>query len=1182
MPTGSNIRPFAGFVLALSLLGYVGLNQYDTILALTDADASVETAHSVIGRLEGVDTELRAAESFGRGFVATGDESFVTQLNAAAERALRILREIAPLVSDNPPQAAELRNLTQLAETRLAAVRNLVDLRRNRGLVAAASALRADGADLFGRSRGRMFAAQEQLLVHRRDQSRQMRNRAVRVSAATTLVAAAILLWAALLLRNDLRLRRDAEIRLAAERDFSKAIVENLQDAVIACTADGTLIHCNPAAERILNLSSPLPGNLKDFAASFRLCHPGQDTPMPREERPLARALRGETVTASELVVTSDVDFPRTTIANARPMRDASGVIFGAVLTLHDVTESRQAARLIREKDELYSSVISAMAEGVVVHDSKGRIVAFNDAALRILGVSSRQLLGILPSDFPNATIRPDGSPFPPSEHPANVTLRTGKPQSNVVVGVLVGPACTWLLINSVPLTRTPGAPLEAISTFADITELRHAEQAIRRSEKDLHDAQHLAGIGSWTRDAATGHVTWSEELYRLLRRDPALPPVWIEPCPGIFPPDSHAALGPATSRLLASGEPFELDLELQDGSWVCSRGEADFDSSGRIVGWRGTVQDITDRKRAERQLKAYADELHDLYNNAPCGYHSLDADGLFVRINDTELAMLGYSRDELVGKMRLTDVMPESELPKFRRLFNNFRTMGPGARQETEYVFLRKDGTRLNVYLTATSILDEDGAFRRSRATVLDISARKAAERRYRHFVEHNPAAVLRSTPDGQVLDCNNSLTRMLGYDSPEEIIRQPVANLYRNPAERAFVVESLMRQGALVDHEIGVRRKDGSPGIVALTIFATSDDSSGTVFDAFAIDITRRKEAEAALALNSRIADIFLTASPAAIFPGVLEAIRDATACIRATISYTDRHGASRTLTIGDQPPPESSLISVPILSQDDPIGLLEIACEASPGLDSGRRFLETTARYLAPIMSAHLFRGREELERRRAENALRASLTEKEVLLREIHHRVRNNLQIMTSLLRMQGNLCENARARELFRESENRIASMAAIHESLYDTTDLGRVDFLRYLRRVVDQIAACYRRPGVVCLVLGDEGMTLPIRAAMPCGLIVNELVSNALKHGFDGPSAAPPPHTVEVAIRRTGKTFTLTVEDNGKGIPEGFDLSARRGLGLTLVDSLARQLHGAFTLGRGPGARFRIEFETSV
>jgi len=211
----------------------------------------------------------------------------------------------------------------------------------------------------------------------------------------------------------------------------------------------------------------------------------------------------------------------------------------------------------------------------------------------------------------------------------------------------------------------------------------------------------------------------------------------------------------------------------------------------------------------------------------------------------------------------------------------------------------------------------------------------------------------------------------------------------------------------------------------------------------------------------------------------------------------------------------------------------------------------------------------------ERKRVEQQMLSSLQEKEVLLKEIHHRVKNNLQIISSLLSLQSEHMSAHDPARAFRESQDRIRSMALIHEKLYQARDISRVDFGEYARSLTAYLSRSYvTRPGIAVSV-DIEGIALDIDKAIPCGLIINELVSNALKYAFrDGRDGE-----VRVALARDGNAFTLTVGDNGAGLPPGLDFRDTPSLGLQLVNTLVSQLEGRIELrDGGTGTEYRITF----
>jgi PAS domain S-box-containing protein len=216
------------------------------------------------------------------------------------------------------------------------------------------------------------------------------------------------------------------------------------------------------------------------------------------------------------------------------------------------------------------------------------------------------------------------------------------------------------------------------------------------------------------------------------------------------------------------------------------------------------------------------------------------------------------------------------------------------------------------------------------------------------------------------------------------------------------------------------------------------------------------------------------------------------------------------------------------------------------------------------------------RELVERQRAEQQVTASLNEKEVLLREIHHRVKNNLQIISSLLNLQARHVHNPQTVEAFQESQQRVRSMALVHEKLYQSQDLASIDLAEYIRSLAQYLSRAYGLDQHrVSIEVIAKDVFLDINTAIPCGLIVNELISNSLKYAFpDGRSGQ-----VAVTVNSGGdRQLTLTVTDDGVGFPEDLDLGNTQSLGLQLVDTLVTQLDGTIALDRDSGTTFRVTF----
>jgi two-component sensor histidine kinase len=211
----------------------------------------------------------------------------------------------------------------------------------------------------------------------------------------------------------------------------------------------------------------------------------------------------------------------------------------------------------------------------------------------------------------------------------------------------------------------------------------------------------------------------------------------------------------------------------------------------------------------------------------------------------------------------------------------------------------------------------------------------------------------------------------------------------------------------------------------------------------------------------------------------------------------------------------------------------------------------------------------------DRKRSEDLLKASLQEKEVLLKEVYHRVKNNLQIISSMLNIQASYIHDEDTRNVLAESRSRVKSMALIHESLYRSESLARVNFADYIRNLIKALFSSYNVDKKrIRHNLNLEEVLLEIDQAIPCGLILNELVTNCLKHAFpEGRNGE-----IQIELLSLNDMVVLAVKDNGIGLPKGFEPKSTKSMGLKIVHMLVKQLKGSLEINPSKGTEFRITF----
>jgi two-component sensor histidine kinase len=213
----------------------------------------------------------------------------------------------------------------------------------------------------------------------------------------------------------------------------------------------------------------------------------------------------------------------------------------------------------------------------------------------------------------------------------------------------------------------------------------------------------------------------------------------------------------------------------------------------------------------------------------------------------------------------------------------------------------------------------------------------------------------------------------------------------------------------------------------------------------------------------------------------------------------------------------------------------------------------------------------------EKKISEERIRLSLQEKEVLLKEVHHRVKNNLQVISSILNLQSSYVKDEGTLQILKESQNRIKSMAFIHESLYQTKDFSSINFTEYVVNLSQNLIHSYSNfDHEIKLNLDIQNVFLNLDLAIPCGLIINEIVSNALKYAFVDNSLGG---EIAIVMKISGENLILNIGDNGRGLPPNIDYRNTESLGLQLVVTLTDQLSGTIALDLKKGTNYTIIFK---
>ncbi|BDZ70781.1 histidine kinase N-terminal 7TM domain-containing protein [Methanobacterium petrolearium] len=253
--------------------------------------------------------------------------------------------------------------------------------------------------------------------------------------------------------------------------------------------------------------------------------------------------------------------------------------------------------------------------------------------------------------------------------------------------------------------------------------------------------------------------------------------------------------------------------------------------------------------------------------------------------------------------------------------------------------------------------------------------------------------------------------------------------------------------------------------------------------------------------------------------------------------------------------------------IIAKDDQVKDIEVG--DAPIVYNGRRAVQIVARDIS--------------ERKKMEEELKNSLKEKDLMMKEIHHRVKNNLMVIQSLLNLQSRYIKDTDARDIFKDSQNRAKSMAMIHESLYQSGDLKRIEFSEYINTLAKNLFYSYAADSKqVEMNINVDEVMLDVNTAIPLGLILTELISNCLKYAFPNDKSGKIEIDFHSYAENGENKLKLTVSDNGVGLPEGFDPKKSDSLGLMLIYSLSDQIGATVTLDTTEGTKFEISFEEKL
>ncbi len=598
------------------------------------------------------------------------------------------------------------------------------------------------------------------------------------------------------------------------------------------------------------------------------------------------------------------------------------------------------------------------------------------------------------------------------------------------------------------------------------------------------------------------------------------------------------------------------------------------------------------------------------------------DMVGNLTFVNRAGLQEFGYTKEQVEGGMTLYDFVPPDKHEEIRESIAQAVIDEPSPWIEAPG--LRRDGSTFPISVRA-SVIVREGVPVGMRGIALNVTEQKRAEqkleqseRRIREITDALPVVVYETDATGRMTFANATAFDMFGYTKEEfeagMSLFQVVTDADKERARAVFHRRTSFDDVGRADYT-GLR-KDGSTFPVSALGAPIRRDGAVVGVRGIAVDNTERKRAEEGVkerthtieALNRIMAEgtrathvqsfaetvtnltlellhfdvgtihlhdynalranlCYATGIPDIAVEAIRNVPLDDPAYARVLIEgkplFVDGHEALRVPHAAELG--LKSLAVVPLYRYDTRIGALNVGSFTRHTFSQAEKELLIAIGNEVGVVIAKL----------QADELIRITLKEKETLLKEIHHRVKNNMQVISSLISLQAQQATEPETVEMLKESQSRIRSMALIHEKLYRSDSLAEISFRDYVDSMVDELLGMFNvAPGAITITTDVENVLFGVDTAIPCALIINELVSNSLKHAF--PDGAP--GEVTIALHQINGTCELTVADNGVGPPPNFDFRATDSLGMQLVTALTNQLDGTITLDRTKGTTFIITF----
>lgn len=863
---------------------------------------------------------------------------------------------------------------------------------------------------------------------------------------------------------------------------------------------------------------------------------------------------------------------------SASPIKDSAGNLTGSLHIVHSVTERNK----LHDQNRYLASIVESSADAIYGNDLDGNIISWNRSAEDMYGYTREEMMGksvlvLVPPDKMEEY----------NEFKAEITLGRAINKHDTIQMKKNGEIIDVAIYIS-PMYDKNGIINGAATIAHDIHDRKLMEKTLKESEEKYREvfrnANDMISLNLMNDDGLPGKFIDVNKIG--LERYGYSYEEFLNMTPqDIVAPEDQIKMPINAKNLGLTGyAEFEMTTISKSGKKIpVEINNHLFELNGKQVAI-AVVRDVTERKKSEKALIESENKYRSLFENMLEGFllakmlfntEAEPVNWIHLAVNQGYKTIIGFG--EVVGK-NVSELLPDliETNPELFEIFGRVSSTGVNESFETYIKIFDK-------WLNIAVFSPEKNHFV---AVFEDITNRKhselaliKSEEKFREvFNNANDAMFLQkifNKGPGKFIEVNDKASASLGY-SKEELVNLELKDIISSDTFLYLptVFEKVIMDGkATFESEHVTKYGQIFPVEVNTHLFYIRGEK---YLLSIARDISERKKTEQALIMSEKkyrtifenIQDVFFQTDK----DGTLKILSPS---IERYSGYKPEEIIGKSADIFYFDPNERKLM----LGEIEKKGYVE---------DHELSFKTKDNELMNVSINAQITRNsqnepdgiegtiRDITERKQMELKLKNSLKEKEMLLKEIHHRVKNNLMIISSLLSLQSDYIKDIASKNIFIESQNRARSMALIHEKLYQSTDLKSINFGDYIKKLTRELFYTYRVGDArVELIYNIEDLNLDINTAIPLGLIANELITNSLKYAFlDGTDGI-----VRIEFKKEDHNYVFIIKDNGVGLPEGFDYKKSDSLGLQLVNNLSEQIDAVIELNTDDGTEFKIKFK---